>query len=223
MTTPAPAASRDDTGADMESAIRAIGIVPVVVLDDAADAAPLAAALIAGGLPVAEVTFRTAAAAGAIAEMATDPRMLVGAGTVLTTGQVDQAMAAGARFIVSPGFSDAVVRHCLDRGIPVFPGVATAGEVQRAFEAGLRTVKFFPAEAAGGLAALKAIGAPYTMMRFIPTGGIGPDTASAYLRHPAVVAVGGSWMVARSLVAERRFDEVTRLAAAAVSIAAAAR
>jgi 2-dehydro-3-deoxyphosphogluconate aldolase/(4S)-4-hydroxy-2-oxoglutarate aldolase len=101
--------------------------------------------------------------------------------------------------------------------------VATAGEVQRAFEAGLRTVKFFPAEAAGGLAALKAIGAPYTMMRFIPTGGIGPDTASAYLRHPAVVAVGGSWMVARSLVAERRFDEVTRLAAAAVSIAAAAR
>jgi 2-dehydro-3-deoxyphosphogluconate aldolase/(4S)-4-hydroxy-2-oxoglutarate aldolase len=207
----------------MESAIRAIGIVPVVVLDDAADAAPLAAALIAGGLPVAEVTFRTAAAAGAIAEMATDPRMLVGAGTVLTPDQVDQAMAAGARFIVSPGFSDAVVRHCLDQRIPVFPGVATAGEVQRAFEAGLRTVKFFPAEAAGGLAALKAIGAPYTMMRFIPTGGIGPDTASAYLRHPAVVAVGGSWMVARSLVAERRFDEVTRLAAAAVSIAAAAR
>jgi 2-dehydro-3-deoxyphosphogluconate aldolase/(4S)-4-hydroxy-2-oxoglutarate aldolase len=218
MTTSAAPHDYGDT--DIESGIRAIGIVPVVVLDDAADARPLAAALLAGGLPIAEVTFRTAAAAGAIAEMAADPRMLVGAGTVLTTDQVDQAVEAGARFIVSPGFSDAVVRHCLDQGIPVFPGVATAGEVQRAFEAGLRTVKFFPAEAAGGLAALKAIGAPYTMMRFIPTGGIGPDTAAEYLRHPAVVAVGGSWMVARSLVAAGSFDEITRLAAAAVSAAA---
>lgn len=223
MTTSPAAASGTDGAPGIEADIRSVGIVPVVVLDDAADAAPLAAALVAGGLPVAEVTFRTAAAREALTAMAADSRMLVGAGTVLTTEQVDQAMAAGARFIVSPGFSDAVVRHCLQRGIPVFPGVATAGEVQRAFEAGLRTVKFFPAEAAGGLAALKAIGAPFGMMRFIPTGGIGPETAAGYLRLPAVVAVGGSWMVARSLVAERRFDEITRLAAAAVATAAAAR
>jgi 2-dehydro-3-deoxyphosphogluconate aldolase/(4S)-4-hydroxy-2-oxoglutarate aldolase len=223
MTTSPAAASRTDGADGIESSIRSVGIVPVVVLDDAADAAALARALVTGGLPVAEVTFRTAAARDAIAAMAADPRMLVGAGTVLTTDQVDTAVDAGARFIVSPGFSESVVRHCLERGIPVFPGVATASEVQRAFEAGLRTVKFFPAEAIGGLAALKAIGAPYGMMRFIPTGGIGADTAVEYLRHPAVVAVGGSWMVARSLVAEGRFDAITELASAAVSAAAAAR
>jgi len=222
MTTSSSAASRDG-GGDIESEIRAVGIVPVVVLDDAADAQPLAAALAAGGLPIAEVTFRTDAARDAIATMAADPRMLVGAGTVLTIEQVDQAAEAGARFVVSPGFSDAVVRHCRDLGIPVFPGVATAGEVQRAFEAGLRTVKFFPAEASGGLPALKAIAGPFAMMRFIPTGGIGADSAGNYLRHPAVVAVGGSWMVARTLVTEGRFDEITRLAAEAVSAAAAAR
>lgn len=219
MTTSSSAASPDD----IESRIGATGIVPVVVLDDATAAPPLAEALVAGGLPVAEVTFRTAAARDAIAAMATDPRMLVGAGTVLTTEQVDVAVEAGARFVVSPGFSESVVRHCLERGIPVFPGVATAGEVQRAFEAGLRIVKFFPAEAMGGLAALKAIGAPYAMMRFIPTGGIGPDTATGYLRHPAVVAVGGSWMVARPLMAEGRYDEITRLSAEAVAAAATAR
>ncbi len=223
MTTSSAAASRPADADSLEAQIRTVGIVPVVVLDEAADAQPLAAALVTGGLPIAEVTFRTAAAREAIAAMAADPRMLVGAGTVLTVEQVDQAAQAGARFIVSPGFSDAVVQHCRDRGIPVFPGVATAGEVQRAFEAGLRTVKFFPAEASGGLAALKAIAAPFAMMRFIPTGGIGADSAGDYLRHPAVVAVGGSWMVARPLVAEGRFAEITRLAADAVSAAAAAR
>ncbi len=223
MTTSSAAASRPADADSLEAQIRTVGIVPVVVLDEAADAQPLAAALVTGGLPIAEVTFRTAAARDAIAAMAADPRMLVGAGTVLTVEQVDQAAQAGARFIVSPGFSDAVVQHCRDRGIPVFPGVATAGEVQRAFEAGLRTVKFFPAEASGGLAALKAIAAPFAMMRFIPTGGIGADSAGDYLRHPAVVAVGGSWMVARPLVAEGRFAEITRLAADAVSAAAAAR
>lgn len=223
MTTSSAAASGTTDASSVEARIRSVGIVPVVVLDDAADAQPLAAALIAGGLGVAEVTFRTAAARDAIAAMTADPHMLVGAGTVLTTDQVDAALDAGARFIVSPGFSETVVQHCLRRGVPVFPGVATASEVQRAFEAGLRTVKFFPAEASGGLAALKAIGAPYAMMRFIPTGGIGPDTAADYLRHPAVVAVGGSWMVARTLVAAGRFEEITGLAAAAVSAAAAER
>lgn len=215
--------TRSATADDLETRIRQIGIVPVVVLDDASHAAPLAAALAAGSLPVAEVTFRTAAAADSIAAMAAQPGMLVGAGTVLTVDQVDQALAAGARFIVSPGFSADVVAHCLARGVPVFPGVATASEVQRAYEAGLRTVKFFPAEAVGGLSALKAIGAPYSMMRFIPTGGIHADTAPAYLAHPAVVAVGGSWMVAKSLVAAGRFDEITALAAEAVGLAAAAR
>jgi 2-dehydro-3-deoxyphosphogluconate aldolase/(4S)-4-hydroxy-2-oxoglutarate aldolase len=223
MTTSSAAASGTTDASRIEASIRSVGIVPVVVLDDAADAQPLAAALVAGGLPVAEVTFRTAAARDAIAAMAADPHMLVGAGTVLTADQVDAAVEAGARFVVSPGFSDTVVQHCLRRGVPVFPGVATASEMQRAFEAGLRTVKFFPAEASGGLAALRAIGAPYAMMRFIPTGGIRPDTAADYLRHPAVVAVGGSWMVARTLVADGRFEEITALAAAAVSAAAAAR
>lgn len=201
-----------------------VGIVPVVVLDHAVDAAPLARALLAGNLPVAEVTFRTAAAAEAIAAMtAAHPQMLVGAGTVLTTSQADEAVAAGARFIVSPGFSAGVVAHCQGLGVPVFPGVATASEVQQAFEAGLRTVKFFPAEAAGGLAALRAIGQPFGMMRFIPTGGIHADSAAAYLSDGAVRAVGGSWMVGTDLVRAGRFDEVTRLAAAAVAIAGTAR
>jgi 2-dehydro-3-deoxyphosphogluconate aldolase/(4S)-4-hydroxy-2-oxoglutarate aldolase len=200
--------------------IEAVGIVPVVVLDRAADAAPLAAALVAGGLPVAEVTFRTDAAREAIAAMAEIPGMLVGAGTVLTTDQADLAVAAGARFIVSPGFSPAVVKHCLRIGVPVFPGVATPSEVQQAFEAGLRTVKFFPAEQSGGLPALSAIGQPYTMMRFIPTGGIHADTAANYLAHHQVRAVGGSWMVTRTMVTAGRFDEITALAAQAVELAA---
>lgn len=197
-----------------------IGVVPVVVLDRAEDAAPLRDALLAGGLPVAEITLRTDAGIASIAAMATDPEMLVGAGTVLTADQVDSAVDVGARFVVSPGFSRSVVERCQERGVPVFPGTVTATEVQAAYEAGLRTVKFFPAEQSGGLAALAALAAPFSMMRFMPTGGISAATASTYLAHPAVHAVGGSWMVARGLIADGNFGEVARLAGEAVRAAA---
>lgn len=207
------------TQSELTAGLGAIGIVPVVVLDQAADAAPLRDALLAGGLPVAEVTLRTEAGIGSIAAMAAEPSMLVGAGTVLTAEQVDMAVEAGARFVVSPGFSQAVVARCREHGIPVFPGVATATEVQAAFEAGLTTVKFFPAEQSGGLPAIKALAAPFSMMRFMPTGGISAQTASTYLAHPAVHAVGGSWMVAKPLIAAGDFAEVTRLAGEAVQLA----
>lgn len=189
----------------------------MVVLDDAAAAAPLAAALTAGGLHSVEVTFRTSAAADAIRAMAERPDLLVGAGTVLTPAQVDQAVEAGARFVVSPGFGPAVVRHCQELGIPVFPGAATATEIQLALDAGLDTVKFFPAEQLGGLAMIKALAAPFRAVRFIPTGGINTGNLPDYLAHPAVLAVGGTWMVAPALLAAGRWDEVTRLTAAAVA------
>lgn len=208
----------DPTG--LTARLGEVGIVPVVVLDRAEDAAPLRDALLAGGLPIAEVTLRTEAGIASIAAMATDPEMLVGAGTVLSAEQVDRAVDAGARFVVSPGFSRSVVERCQERGVPVFPGTVTATEVQAAHEAGLRTVKFFPAEQSGGLAALAALAAPFSMMRFMPTGGISATTAGAYLAHPAVCAVGGSWMVARGLIAEGNFAEVTRLAGEAVRAAA---
>lgn len=203
--------------------LEAVGIVPVVVLDRVQDAAPLAEALLAGGLPLAEVTYRTDAAPEAIAAMSALPGMLVGAGTVLTTEQADSAIAAGARFVVSPGFSPTVVAHCHTLQVPVFPGVATASEVQQAFEAGLRTVKFFPAERIGGVRALRAIAKPYGMMRFIPTGGISAANAAEYLADAAVRAVGGSWMVPRSAIAKGRFDEITTLAQQAVGLAGDAR
>jgi 2-dehydro-3-deoxyphosphogluconate aldolase/(4S)-4-hydroxy-2-oxoglutarate aldolase len=189
--------------------IAATRILPVVVLEDA-DAAPdLAAALTAGGLRAAEVTFRTAAAADTIAAT----------GTVLTPAQVDQAADAGARFVVSPGFSPAVVRRCQERGLPVFPGAATATEIQMAVDAGLETVKFFPAEQLGGVGMIKALAAPFRSVRFIPTGGVNTDNLADYLALPAVLAVGGTWMVAPALLAAGRWDEVTRLTAATVAAA----
>lgn len=191
----------------------------MVVLEDAAAAAPLAAALTAGGLHSVEVTFRTDAAADAIRAMAERPDLLVGAGTVLTPAQVDRAVAAGARFVVSPGFGPAVVRHCQELGLPVFPGAATATEIQLALDAGLDTVKFFPAEQLGGLAMIKALAAPFRSVRFIPTGGVNTTNLPDYLGHPAVLAVGGTWMVAPALLAAGRWDEVTRLTAAAVAAA----
>lgn len=194
-------------------------VVPVVVLDDASAAAALGAALVEGGLPLAEVTFRTAAAEEAIAAMAADRRLLVGAGTVTDPSQVDRAVSAGARFIVSPGFSARVVARARDLGVAVYPGVATPTEIMAAIDAGLDTVKFFPAETSGGPAAVKALSAPFPGLRFIPTGGITEASMPRYLAHPAVTAVGGSWMVATALVREGRFDEVTRLAAAAVRAA----
>lgn len=193
-------------------------LVPVVVLDDAAAAADLGTALVEGGLPVAEVTFRTAAAAESIRAMSANRDLLVGAGTVLTPAQVDEAVDAGARFVVSPGFSRAVVDRCAERGVLALPGAVTASEVMMALEAGLTTVKFFPAETSGGAAAIKALAAPFGGVRFVPTGGIGPDNIADYLAVPAVAAIGGSWMVPRAAIASGDFDGVTSLVADAVAL-----
>ncbi|MDW5329772.1 bifunctional 4-hydroxy-2-oxoglutarate aldolase/2-dehydro-3-deoxy-phosphogluconate aldolase [Plantactinospora sp. KLBMP9567] len=206
----------DEQTAGVTETISTTRILPVVVLEDAGSAPALAAALTEGGLRAIEVTFRTAAAADAIRLMAERPDLLVGAGTVLTPAQVDQAAEAGARFVVSPGFSPAVVRHCQRRGLPVFPGAATATEIQMALDAGLDTVKFFPAEQLGGVGMVKALAAPFRSVRFIPTGGVNTGNLADYLALPAVLAVGGTWMVAPALLAEGRWDEVTRLTAAAV-------
>ena len=194
-----------------------IGIVPVVALDRAEDALPLGKALMIGGIPCAEVTFRTAAAKEAISIMTSNfPDMLVGAGTVLTCKQVDEAVEAGAKFIVSPGLNPEVVKYCVDKGIPVTPGVATPSEVEQAIGLGLDVVKFFPAEAAGGLPMIKAMSAPYTSMKFMPTGGINKDNIATYLAFNKVLACGGSFMVDKKLIAAGRFDEVTRLSREAV-------
>jgi len=191
-------------------------IVPVVVLDDVSRADDLGSALVAGGLPLAEVTFRTPDAAAVLRRLALRGDLVVGAGTVLTAEQVDLAHDAGAGFVVSPGLSDEVVRRCQELGLPVIPGVSTASETMHALRLGLDTVKFFPAEACGGLGMVKALSAAFPQVRFMPTGGITAATAPAYLAHPAVVAVGGSWMVAPELLAEGRWDEVAARCAAAV-------
>jgi len=201
--------------------IGAARLVPVVVLDDAASAAPLAEALAAGGLPVAEVTFRTAAAVESIRAMSANPDMLVGAGTVLTPEQVDAAVDAGASYIVSPGLSVPVVRRCAERGVLALPGAVTATEVQAALSEGLTAVKFFPAATSGGAPAIKALSAPFGDLRFVPTGGIGPANLSDYLSIEAVLAVGGSWMVPRSDIAAGDFAKVTSLTAEAVALATA--
>jgi 2-dehydro-3-deoxyphosphogluconate aldolase / (4S)-4-hydroxy-2-oxoglutarate aldolase len=194
-------------------------LVPVVVVQDAHDASPLAAALKAAGLGCAEITFRSAAAAEAIKAIADDPGMVVGAGTVLRAGQLEEALAAGAQFIVTPGFSKEVVRLALEASVPVFPGVATPTEILMALEEGLDVVKFFPAEAMGGVSTLKALAGPFPSVRFIPTGGITAARLASYLELKSVLAVGGSWMVAPDLLAERRFDEVRRLTAEALDVA----
>lgn len=206
----------------MEEVIGAARILPVVVLEDAASAGALADALTAGGLRSVEVTFRTDAALDTIRTMSENPELLVGAGTVLTPDQAEKAVEAGARFVVSPGFGPAVVRRCQELGVPVFPGVATATEIQMALDAGLRTVKFFPAEQLGGVAMIKALAAPFRSVRFIPTGGVNTGNLPDYLAHPAVLAVGGTWMVAPALLAAGNWAEVTRLARAAVDAVAAA-
>lgn len=198
-------------------------LVPVIAIDDAAQADPLADALIAGGLPVAEVTFRTDAALESIQVMARRDDLLVGAGTVLSIHQVDQAKAAGAKFIVSPGFNSKVVEHAQAIGIPICPGVCTPSDVERAIERGLSVVKFFPAEAFGGLATLKAVAAPYRGMRFIPTGGIGPKNVCDYLAFDRVVACGGSWMVRPDLYANGDFVPVEQAVAEAVELVSPAR
>jgi 2-dehydro-3-deoxyphosphogluconate aldolase/(4S)-4-hydroxy-2-oxoglutarate aldolase len=199
--------------------IHETGIIPVVVLNDAKDAAPLAKALCEGGLPCAEVTFRTAAAEESIRIMTSEyPDMFVGAGTVLTTEQVDRAVGAGAKFIVSPGLNPKVVKYCLDKNIPITPGVVTPSEVEQAIELGLEIVKFFPAEPAGGLNMIKAMAAPYVNMKFMPTGGISPKNVREYLACDKIWACGGSWMVKGSLVDAGDFDKIKEMTAEAVQI-----
>lgn len=203
---------------DVLERFRMLGIIPVVKIDDAKDAEPLAKALTEGGLPVAEVTFRTEAAEEAILRMSRAyPEMLVGAGTVLTTEQVDRAVAAGAKFIVSPGLNPKVVKHCIEKGVPITPGTSGPSEIEQALELGLDVVKFFPAEASGGIAKIKAMAAPYTKVRFMPTGGVNAKNLISYLDFPKVIACGGSWMVSDVLINEGRFDEIKRLTEEAVN------
>lgn len=195
------------------------GVLPVIIIEDAAQAAPLAKALVAGGIGCAEITLRTPAALQAIrAAQAEVPGLLMGAGTVLTPAQADEAAAAGAAFMVTPGFNPRVVDHCIEKEIPVIPGCATPSEMEQAIERGLAAVKFFPAGAAGGLGYIKAVAAPYSMLRFVPTGGVSAANLAEYLAHPAVLACGGSWMVAPALLAAGDYDGITRLCREAVAI-----
>lgn len=199
--------------------IGSLRLVPVVVLDKASAATPLGEALVAGGLPCMEITFRTAAAADAIKAASKIPGMLVGAGTVLNIDNVNRALDCGAKFIVSPGLNPKVVEYCVKKQIPITPGVATPTEIEMALDFGLEVVKFFPADALGGAKTLKAISAPYGGVKFMPTGGITEANLSEYLKLPSVLACGGSWMVAKDLVTKGEFAKVTELSKAAVALA----
>ena len=199
-------------------------IVPVVVLDDAKDAENLAKSLVQGGLPCAEVTFRTDAAEESIRIMCEKfPEMCVGAGTVLTTEQVDRAINAGAKFIVSPGFDPEIVDYCLKKGITVLPGCITPSEVAQAVKRGLEVIKFFPAEQSGGLAMIKAMSAPYTTVKFMPTGGISAKNVASYLECDKIFACGGSWMVKKNLIEDQEFDKIRALTEEAVNVAKSVR
>ena len=199
--------------------IQALGVVPVVAIENATDAPQLGRALVAGGLPCAEITFRTAAAPEAIRLMAAEcPDVLVGAGTVLTVAQAETAVAYGAKFIVTPGFDDTVVDWCIANQVPVTPGVMTPTEINLALNKGLNVLKFFPAEAAGGVKTLTAVGGPYGDVKFIPTGGISPNNLRDYLSLPSVLACGGSWLVKKPLISGGEFETITRLAQEAVAI-----
>lgn len=197
---------------DITERFEKLGVVPVVVLEDAKDAVPLATALVEGGLPCAEVTFRTEAAEESIRLMTEQfPEMLVGAGTVLTVEQVDAAVRAGAKFIVSPGFDAEIVDYCLKNEIPVFPGCISPSEVAQAVKRGLKVVKFFPAEPAGGISMIKAMAAPYTGLKFMPTGGINAKNLGEYLSCDKIVCCGGSWMVKGKLVKTGEFNKIRQL------------
>ncbi len=202
---------------DLLKKLGTIGIVPVVVIDDVEKAVPLAKALVAGGIPCAEVTFRTAEAEEAIKRMAAEvPELIVGAGTVLTTDQADRAVAAGAKFLVSPGFNRKVVEYCNEKGYLMTPGTSRPSDVEQALECGLEVIKFFPAEAAGGLPMIKAMCGPYTNVKFMPTGGINAGNLNSYLAYEKILCCGGSWMVKGSLIKEGKFDEITKLCREAV-------
>jgi 2-dehydro-3-deoxyphosphogluconate aldolase/(4S)-4-hydroxy-2-oxoglutarate aldolase len=198
--------------------ITKLRIVPVIALESADTAEALGDALAAGGLPFAEITFRTAAAENSIRRLAKRKDFLIGAGTVLNVETAQRAVDAGAKFIVSPGFSEKVVGWCLKNNVPIVPGIATPTEIEMALDHDLTVVKYFPAEALGGIKMLKAMAAPYSMMQFIPTGGISPDNLADYLTFPAVLACGGSWMATKEMIAEGQFANITELTREAVQI-----
>jgi len=207
------------TTKDLEERFYKIGVIPVIALDDAKDAAPLGDALMKGGLPAAEVTFRTAAAVDTIKTLKKEfPDMLVGAGTVLTTEQADRAIDAGAEFIVAPGLNPKVVKHVLDKGYPMSPGIATATEIEAALDLGLTFVKFFPAEANGGLPMIKALAGPYTNVKYMPTGGVSAKNLADYLAYDKIVCCGGTWMVKKDLVAAGNFAEIEKMSKEAADI-----
>lgn len=199
-------------------------VVPVVVLNDAKDAERLADALVQGGLPCAEVTFRTAAAEESIRIMTRKyPEMLVGAGTVLTVDQVDRAVGAGAKFIVSPGFDPEVVDYCMKKEIPILPGIITPSEAAQAVRRGLKVVKFFPAEQFGGVTAIKALAAPYTMLKFMPTGGVSVKNLKDYLSCDKIICCGGSWMVKGELIQNGEYEKIEEMTKEAVELAKSVR
>lgn len=200
--------------------LQKIKIVPIVVIHDENDAAPLARALYNGGIPCAEVTFRTKAAEKSIRIMTEQfPDMLIGAGTVLTSEQADLAVSAGAKFIVSPGFNPDVVKHCVKKKIPIIPGINNPSGIEAALSFGINTVKFFPSVPSGGLDMIKALAAPYPQVKFMPTGGINPKNFTSFLEFEKVFACGGSWMVKEELIKEGKFDEIEHLASEAVAAA----
>ncbi len=204
---------------DMFKELSNIGIIPVVKINDAEKAVPLAKALCKGGLNAAEITFRTDAAEEAIKNIAKEcPDMLVGAGTVLTIEQAERALNAGAKFIVSPGFNPVVVQWCLDHGVTPLPGCTTPSEIEQALSLGLKVVKFFPAEQSGGLAKIKAMSAPYGGIKFMPTGGVSLDNVNSYLNDKCIIACGGSFMVKESFIDNENWDEITRLTRESVEI-----
>ncbi len=215
------ALARDMLG-DLEAVLDQVPVIPVLVIDNADDAVPVARALAAGGIPIAEVTLRTPAAPDAIAAIAENvPEVLVGAGTVLSGDQVDTARSAGAQFVVSPGLSEAVVTACEVAAIPLIPGVATASEVQRAWNLGIRTLKFFPAVQAGGTATISALASVFRKVRFVPTGGVTAENLTEFLKLASVVACGGSWLAPANIVNAGDYAAITRRAEEALAIAAA--
>lgn len=209
------------TTTELLTRIAAVGVIPVIEIESADSAVPLAEALIAASLTLIEITLRTPSALDAIRAVSADARLLVGAGTVIDAAQVDAAAAAGARFVVSPGISAEVVERCRELGLLCLPGVATPTDIMAGLALGLDTLKLFPAETIGGSAAVKALSGPFPQVRFIPTGGITAGTARSYLDLPSVLAVGGSWMVPRAAIREGDWASVRRLAAEAVAIGSA--
>jgi 2-dehydro-3-deoxyphosphogluconate aldolase/(4S)-4-hydroxy-2-oxoglutarate aldolase len=203
---------------DTSTALATHRILPVVVIEEAAKAAKLAETLAANGLPLLEFTLRTPAALDAIRAAASIPGVLVGAGTILNVAQAEQAVAAGSKFLVAPGVSTDTIRWAVAHGIPIYPGVSTGTEIMAALDAGADTLKFFPAEPLGGLPMLRALSAPFPMVKFVPTGGIGAAQATAYLQHPKVVAVGGSWMVPADALKAGDFDRIATLTREALSV-----